>query len=37
LIVDDDRIIRRMLKDALEEQGYRVLLARNGAQAIPEC
>ena len=34
LIVDDDSIVRRMLRDALEDHGYRVLLARNGAQAI---
>ena len=34
LIVDDDRIVRRMLRDALEEHGYRVLLARNGAHAM---
>ena len=34
LIVDDDRIIRRTLKDAFEEHGYRVLLARNGVQAM---
>ena len=34
LIVDDDGIVRRMLRDALEEHGYRVLLARNGAQAM---
>jgi CheY-like chemotaxis protein len=34
LIVDDDYIIRRMLKEALEEHGYRVLLASNGAQAL---
>ena len=34
LIVDDDCIIRRMLKDAFEEHGYRVLLASNGVQAL---
>ncbi len=34
LIVDDDCVIRRMLRGAFEEHGYRVLLASNGAQAL---
>ena len=34
LVVDDDHIIRRMLKAAFEEHGYRVLLASDGAQAL---
>jgi CheY-like chemotaxis protein len=34
LIVDDDRNLRRLYKEELEAEGYRVLLADNGKQAI---
>ncbi len=34
LVVDDELLIRVMLKDALEEAGYVVILAENGQAAI---
>jgi CheY-like chemotaxis protein len=34
LVVDDDALIRSVLKDALEEAGYTVVLAENGHGAI---
>ncbi len=34
LVVDDQDLIRRLLRRHLEEQGYRVLLAGNGAEAL---
>ncbi|HEY7389367.1 MAG TPA: PAS domain-containing protein [Bryobacteraceae bacterium] len=34
LFVDDDPALRTFAQEALEEQGYRVLLAENGRQAI---
>jgi len=33
LVIDDDRIIQLILKQALQEQGYEVILATNGLQA----
>jgi CheY-like chemotaxis protein len=34
LVVDDDRSIQEALRDALEEEGYAVAVADNGAQAL---
>ena len=34
LTVDDDRFIRTMIRDVLEEDGYRVVQAENGRQGI---
>ena len=34
LVVDDDRYLRRLYKSELEAEGYRILLAENGTQAI---
>jgi len=34
LVVDDERDIREVLRDILEDEGYEVLLAANGAQAL---
>ena len=34
LVVDDDQAIREMLMEALEDAGYQVLSAENGAQAL---
>jgi DNA-binding response OmpR family regulator len=34
LIIDDDYAIREMLQEALEDAGYRVMGAENGAQAL---
>jgi len=34
LIVDDEPIIRRFLADGLEDVGYQVTTARNGAEAL---
>jgi CheY-like chemotaxis protein len=34
LIVDDDRAIREMLTETLDDAGYRVLSAENGRQAL---
>ncbi|MGK7939924.1 MAG: response regulator [Crocosphaera sp.] len=36
LIVDDDRTMRSLLKIAMEEEGYRVMEAKNGLECI-EC
>jgi PAS domain S-box-containing protein len=34
LVADDEAIVRRAAKSALERQGYRVLLAENGREAV---
>jgi len=34
LIVDDDKNLRRLYKDELEAEGYRIVMATNGRQAI---
>ena len=34
LVVEDDLVLRRVLKSALEDAGYRVLVAGNGLQAL---
>jgi CheY-like chemotaxis protein len=34
LVVDDEPLLRTILKDALEEAGYAVVLAENGQAAI---
>lgn len=34
LIVDDDQHIRRLYKEELEEEGYEVILASTGAEAL---
>jgi DNA-binding response OmpR family regulator len=34
LVVDDEREIRGLLSDFLTEEGYRVILATNGAEAL---
>lgn len=34
LVVDDEFLLRTMLKDALEEAGYAVVLAENGQAAL---
>ncbi|MBN1662913.1 MAG: response regulator [Deltaproteobacteria bacterium] len=34
LIIDDDEIIRRVVKDILEYHGYPTILARNGAEGL---
>ncbi len=34
LVVDDDLISRELLRSALEESGYTVILAQNGAEAL---
>ncbi len=34
LVVDDELLLRSMLKDALEEAGYTVILAENGEAAL---
>lgn len=34
LIVDDDQHIRRLYKEELEEEGYEVLIADTGTQAL---
>ncbi|MGK7958743.1 MAG: response regulator [Crocosphaera sp.] len=36
LIVDDDRTMRNLLKIAMEEDGYRVIEAKNGQQGLEE-
>jgi two-component system chemotaxis response regulator CheY len=36
LVVDDDDQIRRLIRETLEEAGYRVTEARNGREAIPQ-
>jgi CheY-like chemotaxis protein len=36
LVVDDDVSIRAVVREALEGEGYRVLTAANGAQALEE-
>jgi two-component system, chemotaxis family, chemotaxis protein CheY len=36
LVVDDDDQIRRLIRQTLEEAGYRVTEARNGREAIPQ-
>lgn len=33
LVVDDEAIVRRLVKAALEHRGYQVLLAENGLEA----
>lgn len=37
LVVDDEKIIQQLLKTELEEQGYHVLLADNGLDAVNIC
>jgi len=34
LVVDDDEMVRRACRDILEYQGYRVILAQNGTEAL---
>ncbi len=34
LVVDDDRLIREMVRDALAEEGFRVLVAASGPEAL---
>ncbi|UCD56012.1 MAG: response regulator, partial [Candidatus Hydrogenedentota bacterium] len=34
LVVDDEEVIRSLAKDTLESNGYRVLLAHNGVEAV---
>ena len=34
LVVDDEPDIRESLRDALEDEGYRVVVARNGREAL---
>jgi len=34
LVVDDETDIRESLRDALEDEGYRVVVARNGKEAL---
>jgi diguanylate cyclase (GGDEF)-like protein len=34
LVVDDDRLIREMVRDALAEEGFRVLAVASGAEAL---
>jgi DNA-binding NtrC family response regulator len=34
LVVDDEEVVRRLTKDALESYGYNVLLAKDGCEAI---
>lgn len=34
LIVDDDQHIRRLYKEELEEEGYEVIIASTGAEAL---
>jgi two-component system response regulator (stage 0 sporulation protein F) len=34
LIVDDDRNLRRLYRDELEPEGYRIVLAANGREAL---
>lgn len=36
LVIDDDRIIQLILKQTLQEQGYKVILATNGLQGIEQ-
>jgi sigma-B regulation protein RsbU (phosphoserine phosphatase) len=36
LVIDDDRIIQIVLKQALQTQGYEVILASNGVQGIEQ-
>lgn len=36
LIVDDDRELRDLLREVLEEEGYSVALAKNGADALQQ-
>lgn len=34
LVIDDEEVIREMLKDILEPQGYEITMAEDGAKAI---
>lgn len=34
LVVDDDKNLRRLYKEELEAEGYRIVLATNGRQAL---
>jgi two-component system phosphate regulon response regulator PhoB len=34
LVVDDDAAIRRMLKVNLEQEGFRIVTANNGREAL---
>ena len=34
LVVDDDRLIREMVRDSLADEGYRVVLAASGPEAL---
>ncbi len=36
LVVDDDRAMRNLLKVAMEEEGYRVIAAKDGEQCLSE-
>jgi two-component system, chemotaxis family, chemotaxis protein CheY len=37
LVVDDDRAIREVIAELLQDQGYDVTVAENGAQALQVC
>ncbi|HWD58362.1 MAG TPA: ATP-binding protein [Stellaceae bacterium] len=37
LIVDDDPVVRSLMRDALEDDGFTVVEAENGAEAIAAC
>lgn len=34
LVVDDEDLVRRLIKEALEREGYRVITARDGPEAL---
>src|SRR5215469_17815366 len=37
LIVDDDPVVRSLMRDALEEDGFTIIEAENGAEARAYC